>query len=133
MDTVVLGRLMALVDVANRHQVDTGSPPIELVVYLEIDPELLDFGGATPLIVGIESDAAMLEFDFGVEDDVWRDRVSWQQHEPMDVKAILPFAACVGIFERAEFDLPIGTKTETWNGRVGQSQKPVVRGCGRCR
>src|SRR5215510_5679902 len=104
MDTVVLGRLMALVDVANRHQVDTGSPPIELVVYLEIDPELLDFGGATPLIVGIESDAAMLKFDFGVEDDVWRDRVSWQQHEPMDIKAILPFAACVGIFERAEFE-----------------------------
>ena len=98
---------------------------------LEIDPELLDLGGAMPLIVGIESDAAMLEFDFGVEDDVWRDRVCWQQHEPMDVEAVLPFAAGIGILEGAEFDLAIGAKTETWHGRVGQPQKPVVRGCGR--
>src|SRR5215470_12806281 len=51
----------------------------------------------------------------------------------MDVEAILPFAAGVGILEGAEFDLAIGANDETRNRRVAQSEDSVVRRRHRCR
>ena len=72
---------MVLVDIADRHEVDAGRAPVELIHDLEIDPDLLDLGGAVQLVVGVEAGAGVLELDLGVEDDVVGDRIGRQQHQ----------------------------------------------------
>ena len=75
MHAVELRGFMVLVDVADRHEIDAGRTPIELIDDFEIDPDLLDLGGAVQLVVVVKSRACVLEFDLGVEDDVRRDRI----------------------------------------------------------
>jgi len=64
-----------LVDIADRHEIDAGRTPVELIDDLEVDPDLLDFRRSMQLVVCIEPGAGMFEFDFGVEDNVVGDRI----------------------------------------------------------
>src|SRR6267142_1424563 len=73
---VKLRGLVMLVDVANRHEIDTGRTPVELVHNLEVYPDLLDLGRTVPFVVRVECDAAVLELDLRIEDDVGRDRAA---------------------------------------------------------
>src|SRR5207248_11531845 len=91
-DAVELGRLMVLIVVADRYEIDTGGAPVELIDNLEINPELLDFRGAMQLVIGIEPRACVFELDLGVEDDVVGDRIRRQQHNSSGIEAILPLA-----------------------------------------
>jgi hypothetical protein len=46
---------MMLIDVANRHQIDTRRADVEVRGHQKVDVSLLDFGGAVQLVVVIEA------------------------------------------------------------------------------
>src|SRR5216683_4158259 len=125
-DAVELGRLVVLVDIADRNEVDARRAPIELIQNEEIDEYLLDVDRAVQLVVGVEGDAAVLEFDLGVEDDVRSDRVGRQQNETVGVEAVLPLAIGKGILEGAVFDLAIGADAETRHRRIGNPENRLA-------
>src|SRR5262249_8745021 len=54
-DAVEQGRLVMLIDVADRHQIDARRPDVEVGRDLEVDPELLDLRGAVKLVVVVEA------------------------------------------------------------------------------
>jgi hypothetical protein len=125
---VELRRLVMLVDVADRNEVDSRRPPVELIDDLEIDPQLLDVDFAVHLVVPVRRKAAMLPFELGIEDDVVGDGVGRQQHHAADVGAALPLTAGGRILRRAEQHLAIGADRETRNGRIGQAEDCFVAG-----
>ena len=107
--TVKLRWLVMLVDIANRHEIDAGRTPVELVHNLEVYPDLLDLGGAVALVVRVERDAAVLKLNLRIEDDVRSDRVSREQHDPVSVEAFLPLTVGRGILLGAELDFAVRT------------------------
>ena len=113
---VKLRGLVMLVDVANRHEIDTGRTPVELVHNLEVYPDLLDLGRTVPFVVRVECDAAVLELDLRIEDDVGSDRVGREKHDPVSVEAFLPLTIGSRILLGAEFDFAIRSDAETGNG-----------------
>jgi hypothetical protein len=111
---------MVLIDEADRHEVDAGRAPVELIHDLEVDPKLLDLGRAVQLVVIVEAGAGVLELDLSVEDDVVRNQIGRQQNETPGVEAVLPLAARSWVLHGAEKDLAIGADAETGNRGVGQ-------------
>ena len=69
---------MKKVDEAERHDIDTGRAPVEVIVKLEVDVGLFELYRASQLVICVVGDAAVLEFNLGIEDDVIGDLIRRQ-------------------------------------------------------
>src|SRR5262249_2125379 len=130
LDAVELRRLVMLINVSDRHEIDAGRPPVEPIGDKEIDEDLLDIDRAVQLVIRIECDAAVLEFDFRIENDVGSDCVGRQQDQAMRIEAVLPLAAGGGVLNGTELDLAVGPDAEAGNGRFGGAEGARVLGAG---
>ena len=81
---------MKKVDEAERHNIDTGRAPVEVLVKQEVDVGLFELNRASELVICVVGDAAVLELNLGVEDDVIGDLKRRQQHNALGIKPVLP-------------------------------------------
>ena len=142
-DAVKLCRFVKEIDEAERDDVNTGCPPVKVIVEFEIDVRLLDFDRAGKFVVVVFGDAAVLEFEFGVEDDGVGDLQSREEDDALGVEAVLPIA---GFFLPAELQLAVCANAQNCLAAIAEAKKCVVlwrfrrvaRGdnttfpCGRC-
>ena len=111
-----------LVDIADWNEIDAWRADIEVVHNFEIDPDLLNLGGAMQFVVCIEASASVFKLDLCVEDDIGRKLIGGQQHNPGSVEAVLPLAVCRRILHITVFYLAICSKTETRRRRFERVQ-----------
>src|SRR5215470_6986784 len=81
---------MEKVDKAKRHDIDTGRPPVEVLVEKEVDVGLFELYGASQLVICVVSDAAVLELNLGIEDNVIGDLIRRKEHDALGIKPVLP-------------------------------------------
>jgi hypothetical protein len=74
-DAVKLSRLMEKIDEAERHDIYTGRAPVKVLVKEEIDVGLFEFYRASQLVICFVGDAAVLELNLCIEDDVIGDLI----------------------------------------------------------
>ena len=120
---------MMLVDMADWNEIDAGRTDIEVILNLEIHPDLLNLGGSVQLVVCIEASASVLKLDLCVEDDIWRKLIGGQQHKPVCVEAVLPLSVCRRILHITVFYLAICSKTQTRDRRIYHAKDLLVWEC----
>jgi len=72
---VELRRLVKKVDETERHDIDTGRTPVKVIVKPEVDVGLFELYRASQLVICIVGDAAVLELNLGIEDDIIGDLI----------------------------------------------------------
>ena len=87
---------------------------------------LLDFDRAGKFVVVVFGDAAMLEFQFGVEDDRVGDLQSREEDDALGVEAVLPMA---GFFLTTELQLAVCADAQDCLAAIAEAKKSVRLRC----